>query len=93
MSITVSLWADKTGVIKEFLEKYYQKNINMDDNVGKWLNIYKKPLEAVDMISAVIDNSDKYKISVYIQVDEGNLHHVTEENHNSIIKDMFYLFY
>jgi hypothetical protein len=93
LSITVSLQTEKTGEIKEFLEKFYQKDMIMGDEVSQWKNIYKKPLEAVDMISAVMDNSERYEISVYIQMDGGRPHHVTEKNHNSVIKDMFHLFY
>jgi len=47
----------------------------------------------VDIISAVIDNNDKYQILIYIQVDEGDIHPITVENHNDVIKGIFYLFY
>jgi hypothetical protein len=93
MAISVNLWSHKLGEIKRFLEKYYGKDINMDEDVGQWTYVYNKPLEAVDMISVVIDNSDKYQISMCIQVDEGDIHPVTAENHNDIIKGIFYLFY
>jgi len=93
MSIIVSLWSRKQGEIKRFLEKYYEKEISMDEDVTQWMYVYNKPLESVDMISTVIDNKDKYDISVCIQVDEGDVHPVTYENHNDIIKGLFYLFY
>lgn len=93
MSIIVNLWSSKEGEIKRFLEKYYDKKVNMDEDVSQWIYVYKKPLDAVDMISAVMDNSDKYKIAMCIQVDEGDIHPVTAENHNDIIKGIFCLFY
>lgn len=93
MSVSVNLWTRKTGELKEFLERYYEKEVFIDDDVGRWIYVYNKPLEAVDLISAVIDNNDKYKISICIQVDDGDVHPVTSENHNDIIKGMFYLFY
>jgi len=93
MAIEVSLWTRKCGELKRFLEKYYGKKIMMDDDVDKWVYLYKKPLDAVDIISALMDNCDKYQISMCIQLDQGDVHYVTEENHNDIIKGIFYLFY
>ncbi|MCX8131639.1 MAG: hypothetical protein N3I35_16290 [Clostridia bacterium] len=93
MSIAVNLWSKRTGEIKRFLESYYEKNIIMDDDVDQWIYIYNKPLDAIDMISAVMDNNDKYEICMCIQVDKGDLHPVTYENHNDIIKGILYLFY
>jgi hypothetical protein len=91
--LTVNLWSRKNGEIKRFLESYYEKEMQLDENAGEWIYTYNKPLEAVDMISAVIDNQDKYQIALCIQVDEGQLHHITVDNHNEIIKDIFLLYY
>lgn len=93
MSITVNLWSRKTGEIKKFLEKYYEKKEIIDDDVDQWIYVYNKPVDAVDIISAVIDNNDKYKVNIFIQVDEGKIHPITVENHNDVIKGIFYLFY
>jgi hypothetical protein len=93
MSVALNLWSGKHGEIKRFLEIFYEKEVKMDADVDKWICVYKKPLEAVDMISAVIDNIDKYEITVCIQVEEGDIHTITLENHNDIIKGMFSLFY
>jgi hypothetical protein len=93
MSISVNLWSSKDGEIKRFLERYYDKKVNLDEDVNQWIYVYNKPLDAVDMISAVMDNSDKYKIGMCIQVNEGDIHPVTVENHNDIIKGIFCLFY
>lgn len=93
MKLTVNLWSRKNGEIKRFLENYYEKDIEMDVGTGEWAYTYGKPMEAVDMISAVIDNNDKYQIAVCIQIDEGQLHHINANNHNEVIKDIFNLFY
>jgi len=93
MAIVVNLWSRKTGEIKSFLERFYQKRVNMDEDVEQWIYIYKKPLDAIDIISTLIDNKDKYHISICIQVDKGDVHPVTVENHNDIIKGLLYLFY
>lgn len=93
MTLLVSLWSRKSGELKRFLEKYYLKKIDMDEDVDKWIYVYRKPLEAVDLISAVTDNSDRYEIDIYIQLGEGEICHVTDENHNDIIKGIFQLFF
>ena len=93
MSISVSLWSRKSGEIKRFLESYYEKHVMMDEDVDQWVYVYSRPLEAVDMISAVMDNNDRYDISICIQVDKHDVHPVTFENHNDIIKGIFQLYY
>jgi len=93
MAILVNLWSKKSGEIKHFLERYYQKKINMDEDVGQWIYIYNKPLDAIDIISALMDNIEKFQISLCIQVDKGDIHAVTAENYNDIIKGLLILFY
>jgi hypothetical protein len=93
MAISVNLWSRKQGEIRSFLEKYYEKDVSIDDDVDRWIYIYKKPLDAIDIISTLIDNNDKYKISMCIQIDKGDVHPVTYENHNDIIKGILCLFY
>lgn len=92
-AVTLSLWSCRDGELKKFLERYYEKELYMDEDVNKWIYIYNKPLEAVDLISTVIDNSDRYNIGMCIQLDSGDVHPVTTENHNDIIKGFFSLFY
>lgn len=93
MAITVNLWSGKVGEIKRFLERYYQKEVKMDDDVGQWIYIYNNPLDSIDLISVVMDNGDRYQISMCIQVNEADIHPVTFENHNDIIKGILCLFY
>lgn len=93
MYVTVNLFSKKTGEIKDFLQRFYQKELKMDNDVDQWIYIYSKPLEAIDMISTVIDNSDKHKMSLFIQVDKGDVHAVTYDNCNDIIKALLYLYY
>lgn len=93
MPIVVSLWSRKPREIKRFLESYYEKDVNMDEDVEQWMYVYRKPMNAVDLISAIIDNNDKYEINLCIQVDKGDVHPVTVENHNDIIKSIIYLYY
>lgn len=93
MVITVNLWSGKSGEIKKFLECYYGREVEMDEDVGRWIYVYRKPIDAVDIISAVMDNDDRFKIGLFIQINDGDIHPITYENHNDVIKGMFQLFY
>ena len=103
MSLTVNLWSRKNGELERFLESYYDgetgyeyiEEIEQTEHIegGEWSCVYKRPLEAVDMISAVMDNNDRYQILICVQIDEGQMHIVTPENYNEVIRDLFLLFY
>jgi hypothetical protein len=93
MPIVVSLRSEKMGEIRKFLQNYFEKPVYMDEDVEKWIYVYKRPMDAVDIISTVIDNNDKYDMNIYVQLDNGVVHPVTYENHNDIIKGIICLFY
>lgn len=93
MSITVNLWSRKMGEIRRFLELYYEKDMGIEEDIGKWIYVYSKPLESVDIISALMDNSERYQITLCIQVNHGEFYPVTLENLNDVIKGIFDLYY
>jgi len=93
MKLKINLWSRKNGELKRFLESYYDRPVDVKEDAGEWTCTYVKPLDAVDMISAVIDNNDKYHLILCIQLDEGQMHFINSDNHNDIIKDMYNLFY
>lgn len=93
MPITVTLWSKKPGDIKTFLESYYEKESEMDVDVDRWIYVYRKPLDAIDIISAVMDNNYRYNISMCLQVGDGDIYPITYDNHNDVIKGLLHLFY
>ena len=93
MAVLVNLWSKQSGEIKRFLEKYYEKEIKMDNEVEQWVYIYSRPLDSIDIISALMDNFDKYKIFLFIQIDKGEIHPLTLENYNDVIKGIICLYY
>lgn len=92
MSLTVNLLSRKEGELKRFLERFYECEVDMDDDTEIWFYEYVRPVEAVDIISAVMDNIDRFQIAICIQLSDGKLYQVTEANHNEIIRDIFLLF-
>jgi hypothetical protein len=45
------------------------------------------------MISALMDNFHKYKVAMYIHMENGYLHKITEENYDDVIKGLLELYY
>ncbi len=93
MSVSVNLLSVKTGEIRRFLASFYGRDIDLEDDVGHWAYVYYRPLESIDMISAVIDNHDKYQISLCIQVNRGDFCQITDDNLNDVIKGIYSLYY
>ncbi len=93
MNVMVSLLSKKHGELKRFLEKYYLKELEIDEDLQEWICVYNRPLESIDLISTVIDNCDKYDILVSLQLGDQRVYPVTSENHNDVVKGMFSLFY
>ncbi len=93
MSISISLWSTLQGEIQRFLSSYYEKDIQIDEECSSWIHDFLNPLETIDLISALLDNLHKYKVTMYIHMENGYLHKITEENYNDIIKDLIELYY
>lgn len=89
METTVNLYSDKPGEIYKFLTTFYDKNNLEMSNDLKWENKYSNSIEIVDIIGAFIDNKDKYKINMWVCLDEGLFINITENNSNDIIKYLY----
>ena len=60
LSAIVNLYSDKSGEIKKFLNLFYDKNNNIEDNSFKWEKSYENPVEISDIIGTFIENNDKF---------------------------------
>ena len=85
---SVALYSEKTGEIKKFLEAFYSKNFNLDNNLY-WENKYQNPIDMVDLISVFIDNKEKFKINLWLSLDENIYICVTEKNLDKLIKYLY----
>lgn len=88
MYTIVNLYSNKHNEISKFLNDYYNKEITID-NEFKWEKKYENSIEIADIIGAFIDNNDKYKINMWISLDEGTFINVTDHNADSIIKYLY----
>jgi len=93
MPVTINLSSENASVLKRFLDSYFEKDSHIDDDVSAWMNVFNKPLEAIDLITSVIDNSDTFDIQLGICMDAGILVEVNHQNVNEIIKFMLFRYY
>lgn len=88
MYTIVNLYSDKNGEIARFLRDFYNKNVPLENDL-KWEKKYDNSIEIADIIGTFIDNNDKYKINMWISLDEGTFINVTDYNVDTIIKYLF----
>lgn len=93
MPVTVNLVSNTQGTLKNFLNSYFQKDSRIDDDVIEWVNVFNKPLEAIDIITAALDNLQTFDLNLWISMDAGLMIEITEKNVNEIIKFMIFRFY
>lgn len=88
MYTIVNLYSEENGEISRFLSSFYNKEIKLDNDL-KWENKYENSIEIADIIGAFIDNNDKYKINMWISLDEGAFLNVSNDNADSIIRYLY----
>jgi hypothetical protein len=93
MQALVNLVSQNQGELKNFLDFFFEKDTKIDPDVSEWISTYKDPLEVIDLIAAVVDNSDTYNIDTVISLDENLFVSVSEKNLNDIIKFILFRFY
>lgn len=88
MHSIVNLYSTKKGEISKFLSTYYNKEINLENDL-KWENEYENPVELADIIGGFIDNNEKYHINMWISLDKDAFLNVTEDNADHIIRYLY----
>ena len=88
MSTIVDIYSQTSNEIKSFLDKFYNTNTNLDSDL-KWEVVYNNPTEMADIISAYIDNDEKFKIKMWISLDKDFFINVTRHNADKIIRYLF----
>lgn len=81
----ISLYCEDEQLLSTFLNKYYNKDLpNTMEDIS-----FDNPIELVDLISVVVDNTDKYPICAWINLDEDIYIKITSSNINEIIKYLY----
>ena len=82
---TLNLYCKDQTELSTFLERFYNKKFeNSIENIT-----FENPIEMVDLISAIIDNNDRYNISAWINLDEDIFIKISNSNLNYIIKYLY----
>lgn len=82
---TVRLYCVDNSELLNFLNKFYNKRIEKTTEDFTFDN----PIELIDLISAVVDNNDQYKISAWLNLDEDIFIKITNTNIDDIIKYLY----
>ena len=82
---TVQLFCNDKNKLISFLNKFYNNTNKMSNEIFSFDN----PSELIDLISVVVDNSDKYDITAWLNLDEDIFIKVTSSNINDIIKYIY----
>lgn len=82
---TINLLCKDHSKLLSFLEKFYNKKF--DKSIENFS--FENPIEMIDLLSAIIDNNDKYDISAWINLDEDLFLKVTNSNLNEIVKYLY----
>lgn len=82
---TLNLYCKDQNELSSFLERFYNKKFKKSiENIT-----FDNPIEMVDLISAIIDNNDKYNISAWINLDEDIFIKISNSNLDDIIKYLY----
>lgn len=84
MEAVVNLYSENDGEIKKFLELFYQAEISLEQNLF-WEKIYDNPIDMIELVSCFIDNKEKFKINLWISIDNGVFINITDDNLDDII--------
>jgi hypothetical protein len=88
MEILVDLYSNKEKEIKTFLDKFFNKNMNIDKDLEYEIK-FQNPIESADLIGVFVDNNDKYEINMWISLDKGFFINVTDFNADKIIRYLY----
>lgn len=89
MNSVVKLYSTTNGEILRFLKNFDSKtNYELKDDL-LWEKEYENPLEMADIITALIENQEDYKINIWISLDKDMLINVTKNNADDIIRYLF----
>lgn len=88
MKPSINLFSETNGEIQKFLETYYSNPINLENGLT-YKKEFENPIEMIDIVSCFIDNSEKFKLNIWISLDKDVYICVTKSNLDSLIKYLY----
>ncbi len=88
MYTIMNLYSNQSGEISRFLSRFYEKEIKLENDL-KWEKEFQNGTELADIIGVFIDNREKYRINMWVSLDEGAFLNITEDNADQIIRYLY----
>ena len=88
MITSVNFLSHKKGEINKFLSKFYNTDLNIQNNFN-FKKEFTNPIEIAELIGVYIDNINDFEIKMWISLDKDVFINITDENANYIIKYLF----
>lgn len=89
MEVFVRLYSSKRNEINKFLNSFFKIKTDEYINLLEWEKKYQNPVELTEIIGTFIDNNDKYKINMWISLDEGIFININDNNADKIIRYIY----
>lgn len=86
MGITINLLSEKENSINNFLTKFFEKDMQADKDTAEWSYVLPIPLDAINIISAVMDNNLEDDLTVWVSFDPNVFIKIRKDNYNDIIR-------
>lgn len=86
--VSVNLYSESSKELESFLSSFYNTSFDIENNLN-WEHKYENPIEIAEIIGTFADNSDNFKIMMWICLDKGVYVNVTEENADSVIRYLY----
>lgn len=88
MKSIINLYSEIPGEIQKFLTDFFSKPIELKNDLF-WEMSYDNPIDMIELISCFIDNKEKFKINIWISIDNGVFINITDSNLDSVIRYIY----
>jgi hypothetical protein len=85
---SIAIYSEISGEIKKFLEAFFSRKICLNDNLF-WETEYQNPIDMIDLITTFIDNKEKFRLGIWISLDENVYIRVTDDNLDKLIRYLY----
>lgn len=86
--VSINLYSENSEELERFLSSFYNSSFNIN-NVLNWEHKYENPVEITEIIGALVDNFEDFKIMMWVSLDKGVYIHVTEDNADRLIRYIY----
>ena len=63
----LNLFSENIESLNDFLKKFYNQDFDIKET--KFEQTFQNPIDMIEIISAIVDNNEKYKIGIWISFD------------------------